>query len=280
MADYATTEMDAVSVRAQKVLLAGVQFDQTLAADFRFVVAGDDLGAALLAVQPDSVVLDAALATAPVVEILSGPRLAGVPIVLVMTESDGDAAGLLLEQNVIAFVTADAPDAAIAQALLRAGDGMRMADMGAGFNPDTRIASLRRDAERVAAALAELSLDAPAAAARQAVDAPRIRAHIKARRVRERFFAADMFADPGWDILLDLAAARLEGQRVSVSSLCIAATVPTTTGLRWIKTMIDQKMLVRMSDPVDARRAFIAMAPGTETAMTACLEACLNLPGQ
>ena len=280
MADYATTEMDAVRPRAQKVLLAGVDFDQRTAGDFRFEVAGDDLGAALLRAQPDSIVLHAALATADVAAILAGPRLAGVPIVLVMAQDDSEAAGLLLEHNVIAFVAADAPDAAIAQALRGAGGGLQLGDMNAGFNPDARIASLRRDAERVAAALAELSLDAPAMPARHAVDAPRIRAHIKARRLRERFFAADIFADPGWDILLDLAAARLEGQQVSVSSLCIAATVPTTTGLRWIKTMIDQKLLVRMSDPTDARRAFIGMAPGTETAMTACLEACLNVPGQ
>jgi hypothetical protein len=41
----------------------------------------------------------------------------------------------------------------------------------------------------------------------------------------------DLFADPGWDILLDLYAARQEGKQVSVSSLCIAAAVPPTTAL-------------------------------------------------
>jgi len=37
-------------------------------------------------------------------------------------------------------------------------------------------------------------------------------------------------ADPAWDMLLDLTAARAESRAVSVSSLCIAAGVPTTTG--------------------------------------------------
>jgi hypothetical protein len=44
--------------------------------------------------------------------------------------------------------------------------------------------------------------------------------------MREQFFGPDLFADPAWDILLDLYAARLEQQRVAVSSLCIAAAVP------------------------------------------------------
>ena len=41
-------------------------------------------------------------------------------------------------------------------------------------------------------------------------------------------------------MLLDLLAARLERERVSVSSLCIAAAVPPTTALRWIRTLTDK----------------------------------------
>ena len=40
-------------------------------------------------------------------------------------------------------------------------------------------------------------------------------------------------------VLLDLFAAELEGNRVSVSSLCIAAGVAPTTALRWIARMTD-----------------------------------------
>jgi DNA-binding MarR family transcriptional regulator len=67
---------------------------------------------------------------------------------------------------------------------------------------------------------------------------------------------------------------------VSVSSLCIAAAVPTTTALRWIKQLADRGLLERRSDPADARRAFIALAPTAQAAMDACLDAVLNLPGQ
>jgi hypothetical protein len=94
----------------------------------------------------------------------------------------------------------------------------------------------------------------------QAIDAKSIRDIIKTRRLRERFFEAELFADPAWDILLDLKAATLEGQNVSVSSLCIAASVPPTTALRWVTAMTESGMLVRRQDPDDARRVFIELS--------------------
>jgi hypothetical protein len=90
-----------------------------------------------------------------------------------------------------------------------------------------------------------------------------IRETIKSRRLRERYFAADLFADPAWDILLDLFAARAEGVSVSVSSLCIAAAVPPTTALRWITAMTSNGILSRRHDPNDARRVFIELSNET-----------------
>ena len=98
-------------------------------------------------------------------------------------------------------------------------------------------------------------------------DAAVIRRLIKARQLRARYFDADHFADPAWDILLDLAAARAERQQVSVTSLCIAAGVPATTALRWIGQMVEADLLVRVSDPHDRRRAYIALADNTADAM-------------
>ena len=89
-----------------------------------------------------------------------------------------------------------------------------------------------------------------------------IREIIKLRRRREVFFDPELFADPAWDILLDLLAARLDGKPVSVSSLCIAAAVPATTALRWITGMTESGILVRRQDPTDARRVFIDLSEG------------------
>ena len=94
-----------------------------------------------------------------------------------------------------------------------------------------------------------------------------VRSAIRARRLRDQFFAAELFADPAWDMLLDLYAARLEGRRVSVSSLCIAAAVPPTTALRWIGTMHDAELFGREPDPTDKRRAHIKLTERAAAAM-------------
>lgn len=97
-------------------------------------------------------------------------------------------------------------------------------------------------------------------ATRPALPDPRlIRRIIRQRQLRARFFDGDLFADPAWDMLLDLTAARAEHVRVSVTSLCIASGVPPTTALRWIGQMIDGNLLERVEDETDRRRAFIAL---------------------
>lgn len=99
------------------------------------------------------------------------------------------------------------------------------------------------------------------------VTATQVRDLLRARRMRADFLSADLFADPAWDMLLDLLAARLDGVRVSVSSLCIAAAVPPTTALRWIKTLTDQGLVDRSADPHDGRRIFIALADDAANAL-------------
>lgn len=90
---------------------------------------------------------------------------------------------------------------------------------------------------------------------------------IRQRRLRDRYFESELFADPAWDILLDLTAARAEHRRVSVTSLCIAAAVPATTALRWIAQMTEMGILVREQDDEDRRRAFIALSDSAADGM-------------
>lgn len=91
-------------------------------------------------------------------------------------------------------------------------------------------------------------------------NAQEIRTVIRSRRLRAQFFQDELFADPAWDMLLDLFAAGLERRQVSVSSLCIAAAVPPTTALRWIGTMHDAGLFERHADPSDRRRAYIGLS--------------------
>lgn len=141
-----------------------------------------------------------------------------------------------------------------------------------------RLKQLSDEVGRIAASLARLStgpdlapatLDRPDPGTGDAppVSGETIRSVLRARRLRARYFDESLFADPAWDMLLDLLQAEIAQHRVPVSSLCIAAAVPATTALRWIKTMTDDGLLVRRADPHDGRRVFIELAPSASKAM-------------
>lgn len=100
-----------------------------------------------------------------------------------------------------------------------------------------------------------------------AITARQVRKLIRLRRAREQFFSAELFADPAWDMMLDLYAARLERNRVAVSSLCIAAAVPATTALRWIKSLTAAGLFERQDDLHDKRRIFVTLSDGALSAM-------------
>ncbi|OYW44943.1 MAG: MarR family transcriptional regulator [Sphingomonadales bacterium 32-68-7] len=105
-------------------------------------------------------------------------------------------------------------------------------------------------------------------AARPPLPDPRlVRRIIRQRQLRARHFDGELFADPAWDMLLDLTAARAEHIRVSVTSLCIASGVPPTTALRWITQMSEAGLLQRVEDETDRRRAFIALTDRAAEAM-------------
>jgi DNA-binding transcriptional ArsR family regulator len=147
-----------------------------------------------------------------------------------------------------------------------------------------RLQQLSEEASRIASALAELSEDEAIAQSRPEksdgggeIDVGKLRGMIRARRLRDQFFHSELFADPAWDMLLDLMAARLEGQRVAVSSLCIAAAVPATTALRWIKTLTDHGLFVRVADPQDGRRVYIELSDQAAAALENYLRAVQRL---
>lgn len=178
-----------------------------------------------------------------------------------------------------AIILVDADDAERAAALALAAsalDGTRRLSDIAADSSSARLRQLSDEVNRIAATLARLSAtptsvagiaDAPITGEPPAVAANTVRSIIRARRLRARFFAEDLFADPAWDMLLDLLQAEISQLRVPVSSLCIAAAVPATTALRWLKTMVDQGLFVRRSDPHDGRRVFVELAPDTSLAL-------------
>lgn len=193
-----------------------------------------------------------------------------LPIIAQIDADAVDAATALLPEAYL-LIGPDPIDraAAIAVVLANGRDGT----VREGVMPDLR--QLSEEAGRIARALAHLASkgsmpahpSSPAAHPAPAITASYVRALIRKRRLRDRFFAAEIFADPAWDMLLDLYAARLEGGQVAVSSLCIAAHVPPTTALRWIRALTEQGLFVRVADPADRRRMFIALSEGAADRM-------------
>lgn len=96
-----------------------------------------------------------------------------------------------------------------------------------------------------------------------------LESQFRIRRLRARHLPALSLGEPAWDILLDLAVAQYWRRETSVTSLCIAADVPSTTALRWINSMTREGLIVRRPCQRDGRRSFLAIAPETYQAMLA-----------
>jgi DNA-binding MarR family transcriptional regulator len=99
---------------------------------------------------------------------------------------------------------------------------------------------------------------------------------IRERRQRNEFFPENLFADPAWDMLLELYQASLDQCRMSVTNLCEGAAVPPTTALRWIGTLEANGLATRRSDPLDGRRVFIALSETGMDAMDAYFCSCVR----
>ncbi len=174
-----------------------------------------------------------------------------------------------------------------AAALASRGAPPRLSDIGR-EDGSLILQQLSEDVGRIAAILASLSEEESGAAAgagatgaaapgAAGLDAAFVRSILRARRLRDQFFRGELFADPAWDMLLDLMAARLERKRVAVSSLCIAAAVPATTALRWIKALTDRGLFVREADPKDGRRVYVALSDEAARALAAYLRTAQRL---
>lgn len=139
-----------------------------------------------------------------------------------------------------------------------------------------RLLQLSEEVTRIAGALASLTMGmtaasgvrkSPAKSESPDVSARSVDFVIRARRARANYVPDDLFAEPAWDMALDLLRAEIEGQRVSMSDLCLAAGVPGTTALRWITALVERGLLVREPDRYDARKTFVKLDPNFSAAL-------------
>jgi hypothetical protein len=91
------------------------------------------------------------------------------------------------------------------------------------------------------------------------------------RQHRRTYFDPALFAEPAWDMLLDLFINKVRSARVSTTSLCLAAAVPHATGIRWIRTLREHGLLRRYRAADDARLMLIEITPKGYQLMRRCL---------
>ena len=79
------------------------------------------------------------------------------------------------------------------------------------------------------------------------------------RRLRSRFLPAHLFADPSWDMLLDLYDADLASSQVSVTTLSTSSALPLTTALRRLDVLEQEGLVSRFEDPTDRRKTLVRL---------------------
>ncbi len=79
------------------------------------------------------------------------------------------------------------------------------------------------------------------------------------RRVDDIFGVAGFAVSPGWDMMLDLYQAKIQGREISVTSACIGGACAATTGLRWLQVLESGGLIVRRPDALDKRRYMVEL---------------------
>lgn len=127
---------------------------------------------------------------------------------------------------------------------------------------DDQLKRVKAEVDRLAAMFSHYDPTVPPAQ----ISADWIRGMLEARR-RRSVILGSLFADPAWDMLLQLYAMHLDGKRAAVSDLCKASAVPYTTALRWIGRLEHAGMIVRTADSEDGRRIWVELSPVGEDGM-------------
>ncbi|MGI4747118.1 MAG: hypothetical protein ACRYGI_10620 [Janthinobacterium lividum] len=91
------------------------------------------------------------------------------------------------------------------------------------------------------------------------IDTAHIRKVLRARSQRRKSDLGFLLEWPSWDMLLDLVATKLEGQHVSVSSLCLSSGAPQSTALRKLSLLEGNGLVVRYVDGNDRRRICLTL---------------------
>jgi DNA-binding MarR family transcriptional regulator len=89
----------------------------------------------------------------------------------------------------------------------------------------------------------------------------------RARRVRDQLFDANLFAEPAWDIMLDLYGAHLEGRPTTVADASLASSVPPATARRYIDMLLKRGLLSIGGKEADGDRRPVELTDSAKASM-------------
>ena len=100
-----------------------------------------------------------------------------------------------------------------------------------------------------------------------AIKFAQVQAAKRERARRQLYLPSDLFAEPAWDILLELYAFELVSRLVSESELAERIDAPGTTTARWMKLLEAEDLIARRVDPDHFREVRISLTPKGLTAL-------------
>ena len=80
------------------------------------------------------------------------------------------------------------------------------------------------------------------------------------RRRRDSLIRYDLFAEPAWDMLLDLYIEHHRGQPVAIDRLCAVSATASTTALRWLGLLIEKELVMRSSSAEEGGPVRVALS--------------------
>jgi DNA-binding MarR family transcriptional regulator len=84
---------------------------------------------------------------------------------------------------------------------------------------------------------------------------------LRSEKKRSELFGAELFANPGWAMLLHLFVSSAEGRPVTSSGICAAAGVTETVALRHLAVLVTAKLVRRQPHPGNPGAIELALTP-------------------
>ena len=96
---------------------------------------------------------------------------------------------------------------------------------------------------------------------------------LRQRRRRNDYFGASLFAESGWELLLELYLRESSGSSTTAEQLLATVLSPTSIAARWLKHLQEAGLVRRLVHPRELGTEFVELTNKSRQAMEAYLAA-------